>query len=74
MDSVPKVFVYPEEILVPFWRSELGRPVKWIEDRREHFISTAHGGHQVHEVEIAFDETGRISGLRDQFLLDNGAL
>ncbi len=69
----PKVFVYPEEILVPFLALELGRPVKWIEDRREHFISTAHGRDQVHEVEIAFDETGRISGLRDQFLLDNGA-
>jgi carbon-monoxide dehydrogenase large subunit len=69
----PKVFVYPEEILVPFLALQLGRPVKWIEDRREHFISTAHGRDQVHDVEIAFDETGRISGLRDQFLLDNGA-
>jgi aerobic carbon-monoxide dehydrogenase large subunit len=69
----PKVFVYPEEILVPFLALQLGRPVKWIEDRREHFISTAHGRDQVHEVELAFDETGRILGLRDQFLLDNGA-
>jgi carbon-monoxide dehydrogenase large subunit len=39
----PKVFVYPEEILVAFLALELRRPVKWIEDRREHFISTAHG-------------------------------
>ena len=69
----PKVFVYPEEILVPFLALELGRPVKWIEDRREHFISTAHGRDQVHEVDLAFDETGRIVALRDRFLLDNGA-
>jgi aerobic carbon-monoxide dehydrogenase large subunit len=69
----PKVFVYPEEILVPFLALQLGRPVKWIEDRREHFISTAHGRDQVHDVELAFDETGRILGLRDHFLLDNGA-
>jgi carbon-monoxide dehydrogenase large subunit len=69
----PKVFVYPEEILVPFLASQLGRPVKWIEDRREHFISTAHGRDQVHDVEITFDEAGRILGLRDRFLLDNGA-
>ena len=69
----PKVFVYPEEILVSFLALQLGRPVKWIEDRREHFISTAHGREQVHDVELAFDETGRILGLRDQFLLDNGA-
>jgi carbon-monoxide dehydrogenase large subunit len=69
----PKVFVYPEEILIPFLALELGRPVKWIEDRREHFISTAHGRDQVHDVELAFDETGVILGLRDRFLLDNGA-
>ena len=69
----PKVFVYPEEILVPFLALQLGRPVKWIEDRAEHFISTAHGRDQRHEVELALDETGRILGLRDRFLLDNGA-
>ncbi|MGH7852036.1 MAG: xanthine dehydrogenase family protein molybdopterin-binding subunit [Candidatus Binatia bacterium] len=69
----PKVFVYPEEVLVPFLALQLGRPVKWIEDRAEHFISTAHGRDQLHDVEMAFDETGRILGLRDRFLLDNGA-
>jgi carbon-monoxide dehydrogenase large subunit len=69
----PKVFVYPEEILIPFLALQLGRPVKWIEDRREHFISTAHGRDQVHEVEVGFDDGGRILGLRDRFLLDNGA-
>jgi carbon-monoxide dehydrogenase large subunit len=69
----PKVFVYPEEILVPFLALQLGRPVKWIEDRREHFISTAHGRDQIHDVELAFDQEGRITALRDRFLLDNGA-
>ena len=69
----PKVFPYPEEMLVPFLALELGRPVKWIEDRTEHFISTAHGRDQLHDVEMAFDETGRILALRDRFLLDNGA-
>ncbi len=69
----PKVFVYPEEVLIPFLALELARPVKWIEDRKEHFISTAHGRDQLHEVEVAFNEGGRIIALRDQFLLDNGA-
>jgi aerobic carbon-monoxide dehydrogenase large subunit len=69
----PKVFVYPEEVLVPFLALQLGRPVKWIEDRREHFISTAHGRDQVHDIELAFDENGLVLGLRDHFLLDNGA-
>jgi carbon-monoxide dehydrogenase large subunit len=69
----PKVFVYPEEILIPFLALQLGRPVKWIEDRSEHFISTAHGRDQLHDVECAFDQDGRILALRDRFLLDNGA-
>ena len=69
----PKVFVYPEEILVPFLALRLGRPIKWIEDRREHFMSTAHGRDQVHDVEIAFDRNGRMLAFRDRFLLDNGA-
>ena len=69
----PKVFVYPEEILVPFLALQLGRPVKWIEDRSEHFISTAHGRDQLHDVECAFDQEGRILAFRDRFLLDNGA-
>jgi carbon-monoxide dehydrogenase large subunit len=69
----PKVFVYPEELLIPFLALELGRPVRWIEDRGEHFISTAHGRDQLHDVECAFDRDGRILALRDRFLLDNGA-
>jgi len=69
----PKVFVYPEEILIPFLALQLGRPVKWIEDRSEHFISTAHGRDQLHDVECAFDEEGHILAFRDRFLLDNGA-
>ena len=69
----PKVLVYPEEVLVPYLSLELGRPVQWIEDRREHFISTAHARDQIHYVELAFDEDGRILALKDRFLLDNGA-
>ena len=69
----PKVVVYPEEVLVPYLALELGRPVQWIEDRREHFISTAHARDQIHYVELAFDGDGRILALRDRFLLDNGA-
>ena len=69
----PKVLVYPEEVLVPYLALELGRPVQWIEDRREHFISTAHARDQIHYVELGFDDDGRILALKDRFLLDNGA-
>src|SRR5690606_32601080 len=47
--------------------------VKWVEDRREHFVSTVHEGEQVHEAELALDADGRILGFRDRFIHDSGA-
>jgi carbon-monoxide dehydrogenase large subunit len=64
---------YPEEILVPHAAMQLGRPVRWIEDRREHFASASHERGQIHHVEVAVDRTGRILGLSDRFLHDAGA-
>jgi aerobic carbon-monoxide dehydrogenase large subunit len=64
---------YPEEILTPFAAIHLGRPVKWIEDRREHFISANQERSQLHEVEYAFDEQGILLAVRDKFLHDTGA-
>jgi aerobic carbon-monoxide dehydrogenase large subunit len=64
---------YPEEILTPFAATQLGRPVKWIEDRREHFISANQERSQVHEVEYAFDDQGTLLAVRDTFLHDTGA-
>jgi carbon-monoxide dehydrogenase large subunit len=70
----PKVMMfYPEEILVPLAAMRLGRPVKWIEDRREHFVATNQEREQIHDAEIALDETGRILALRTVFLYDAGA-
>ncbi len=63
----PKIMMfYPEEVLVPWWRVRLDRPVKWIEDRLEHFIATTQERGQVHEAEIALDAEGRILGVRDE--------
>jgi aerobic carbon-monoxide dehydrogenase large subunit len=64
---------YPEEILVPHAAITLGRPVKWTEDRREHLIAANQERGQIHDVEVGFDETGRILGLRDRFAHDTGA-
>jgi carbon-monoxide dehydrogenase large subunit len=70
----PKVMMfYPEEILVPLAAQRLGRPVKWIEDRREHFVATNQEREQIHEAEIAVDDDGRILGVRTIFLYDAGA-
>jgi aerobic carbon-monoxide dehydrogenase large subunit len=64
---------YPEEILVPHAAIRLGRPVKWTEDRREHFTSASQERGQLHRIEVAIDEGGRILALRDRFLHDAGA-
>jgi carbon-monoxide dehydrogenase large subunit len=64
---------YPEEVLTPFAAIRLGRPVKWIEDRREHFISANQERSQLHEVEYAFDDQGILLAVRDEFLHDTGA-
>jgi len=64
---------YPEEVLTPFAAIRLGRPVKWIEDRREHFISANQERSQLHEVEYAFDDQGILLAVRDNFIHDTGA-
>ncbi|MFL5626272.1 MAG: aerobic carbon-monoxide dehydrogenase large subunit [Ktedonobacteraceae bacterium] len=64
---------YPEEILTPFAAIQLGRPVKWIEDRRENFISSNQERGQTHEVEYAFDDQGVLLAVRDIFFHDTGA-
>jgi len=64
---------WPEEVLVPWVAVRLGRPVKWVEDRREHFISSAHERGQLQTVKVGFDDAGRILGLEVDLLHDNGA-
>lgn len=70
----PKIMMfYPEEVLLPWISMRLRRPVKWIEDRQENFFATTHERGQVHQSEMALDGEGRILGVKDVFLHDNGA-
>lgn len=70
----PKIMMfYPEEILVPWASMTLNRPVKWIEDRLEHFVATTHERGQIHDAEIALTKDGKILGVKDVFLHDSGA-
>ena len=70
----PKIMLfYPDELLVPFAAMHLGRPVKWTEDRSEHFTAVNHERGQVHEVEVGFDKDGRVLALSDDFIHDAGA-
>ena len=68
-----KGHVYPEDLLITFLARRLGRPVRWIEDRREHMMSATHSRDQLHDVEVGFDNDGRILALRDDYIVDCGA-
>jgi carbon-monoxide dehydrogenase large subunit len=64
---------YAEDVLVPLGAQATGRPVKWVEGRREHFLAAAHARQQVHEIEIAARRDGTILGVRDRIWVDIGA-
>ena len=70
----PKIMMfYPEEVLLPWAAIKLRRPIKWIEDRREHFVATTHERGQIHDAEIALTRDARVLGIKDIFLHDTGA-
>ena len=69
----PKNQVYPEEIIVPWLARKLGHPVKWVEDRREHFLTTTQERDQTYQMTVAFDDAGRILGLKAKIMHDAGA-
>lgn len=70
----PKIMMfYPEEVVVPWAALRLGRPVKWVSDRAEDFVSTTQERLQIHDAELAVDGDGRILALADSFLHDTGA-
>lgn len=65
--------LYPEDLVVPWLALTLGRPVKWVEDRREHFLATNHSREQVAELELAADSSGKLLAIRLRALVDLGA-
>ena len=68
-----KGMVYPEDVVVPLLALRVQQPVKWIEDRREHFWASIHARDQTHTIEMAADTQGRLLGVRDRFVVDIGA-
>ncbi len=65
--------IYPEDVLVLIAAMRLNRPVKWIEDRREHLMCANQGREQRHFARIAVDKDGIILGIEDKILHDQGA-
>jgi carbon-monoxide dehydrogenase large subunit len=68
-----KLNVYAEEALLGWISLQLGKPVKWIESRRENMQATIHGRAQVGTIEVGCKNDGTITGLRYNVLADLGA-
>ncbi len=68
-----KGHVYPEDILIAYLAKRLGRPVKWLEDRHEHLLNAAHSRDNLFDIEVGYDDDGRISVVKNYFLVDSGA-
>ena len=67
-----KAAFYREPILVCHLARKLRRPVRWIESREEHLMTVSQERDQIHDLDLATDNTGRIVALRDSILGDNG--
>ena len=65
--------LYPEDVLVSVAALKFGRPVKWVEDRREHLMAANHSREQLHRVRAAVDTEGRVLALEDIFFHSQGA-
>lgn len=65
--------LYPEDVLACLGAMRLGRPVKWIEDRREHMMCANHSREQQHLIRAAVDDEGRILAIDETLYHDQGA-
>ncbi len=68
-----KIFIYPEEVVCLWASRKIGRPVKWVAERSEAFLTDAHGRDHVTHAEMAFDGEGKITGLRVKTIANLGA-
>ncbi len=68
-----KFVMYPEEVVLSAAALRLRRPIKWVEDRREHFLAAVQEREQYWDLEAACDAEGRVLGLRGELIHDQGA-
>jgi aerobic carbon-monoxide dehydrogenase large subunit len=68
-----KIFIYPEEVVCLWASRKVNRPVKWVSDRSEAFLTDAHGRDHVTHAEMAFDAEGKITALRAKTIANLGA-
>jgi carbon-monoxide dehydrogenase large subunit len=68
-----KAHLFPEEVVLCLLTRKLGRPVRWLETRREHFLACIHAREQMHTLEVAARADGTLLGIRDRVVSDAGA-
>jgi carbon-monoxide dehydrogenase large subunit len=68
-----KIQPFSEDILMAMLAMRLNRPVKWIEDRYEHFVGSNHGREQNHDLEVFYDDDGIVVGIKDHIVTNAGA-
>ncbi|WP_370198176.1 xanthine dehydrogenase family protein molybdopterin-binding subunit [Roseibium sp.] len=68
-----KIYIYPEEMVCLWASKRVGRPVKWVSDRTEAFLTDAHGRDHRSEAELALDADNKILGLRVKTIANLGA-
>jgi aerobic carbon-monoxide dehydrogenase large subunit len=68
-----KGHLFPEEIVASVLAKQLGRPVKWIEDRREHLLASIHAREHHHHLEVAYEADGTVTAVRARIYVDCGA-
>src|SRR5438105_12640546 len=67
-----KIFIYPEEVVCLWAARKVNRPVKWVSDRSEAFVTDAHGRDHVTHAEMAFDAEGKITALKVKTIANLG--
>jgi aerobic carbon-monoxide dehydrogenase large subunit len=68
-----KLGIYPEDVLASLHAVRARRPVKWVEDRLEHFQATTHARESAHHAAISVTSDGTLTALRDDYVIDMGA-
>jgi carbon-monoxide dehydrogenase large subunit len=68
-----KIFIYPEEVVCLWASRKIGRPVKWVSDRSEAFLTDCHGRDHVTHAEMAFDADGKVTALKVKTIANLGA-
>lgn len=67
-----KAQLYPEELSCSLASIDLGRPVKWVEDRREHLLAAHHAREHTHEATVYFDDEGIVDALEAKIVVNMG--